>query len=104
MTSPGTASGAAFDASVRTGSPVTTDPTTEQMRQETGHDCPACPTDVRNLAATAHNALGALTAARDGVGDWSRAWRKVEELRTALAILQLTSDAHFAALNAWRRP
>lgn len=65
-----------------------TDPTTERMRQETGHDCIACPTAVRNLMATAHNALGALEAARTGTGDWARAWRKVAEVREhAMAVV-----------------
>jgi hypothetical protein len=81
-----------------------TDPTTERMRQETGHDCIACPSDVRNLMATAHNALGAIDAARDGAGDWGRAFRKVEDLRGALARLRPVSDEHFEALNGWRRP
>jgi hypothetical protein len=82
------------------------DPTTERMRQETGHDCIACPTRVRDLMATAHNALGewgAITDAR-GVTDWTRLHRKMAELQWSLDQLELISDAHFEALDAWRRP
>jgi hypothetical protein len=82
----------------------TTDPTTQRMKDETGHDCITCPTDVRNLMATAHNAIGALDAARKGTGSWERAWRKVERLRAAEAQMGPVSDAHFEALNEWRRP
>lgn len=80
-----------------------TDPATERMCQETGHDCIACPTAVRDLMATAHNLLGALDAARRG-NDWARAWRKAEALRGSLAVIQSVADEHFAALQAWRRP
>jgi hypothetical protein len=83
--------------------PMKTDATTERMRQETGHHCIACPSDVRNLMATAENALNALDAAKNG-GDWSRLYRKMESLRTALGNLKPVSDEHFEALNGWRRP
>lgn len=80
------------------------DPTTDRMRQETGHDCIACPTPVRDLMATAHNAINALDAARDGAGGWDRAWRKVNDLRASVARMEQFSDEHFVALNGWRRP
>lgn len=75
------------------------DPVTEQMRHETGHDCIACPTRVRDLMATAHNLLVRLDAS-----DWSSIPRKRESLRESLAQIQPFSDAHFAALEGWRRP
>ena len=80
-----------------------TDPTTAQMCTETGHSCIACPQDVRNLAATAHNAHGAVVAALAGHGGWDRAQRKLAGLKNALEKFQQASDAHFAALNEWRR-
>ena len=81
-----------------------TDPTTERMRQETGHDCVVCPSDIRNLTATAHNALNAWDSARTTTPDWGRVARKMEALRDALALLQSARDEHFAALDQWRRP
>lgn len=83
-----------------------TDPTTEQMRQETGHDCFVCPLEIRHLTATVHNALNALDAARSDLhhADWQRAWRKVEEMREALNLLKPTIDKHFDDLENWRRP
>ncbi len=81
-----------------------TDPATAQMCTETGHSCPACPQDVRNLAATAHNAHGAVIAAMEGHGGWDRAARKLAGLRRALDKFAEVSDGHFAALEAWRRP
>lgn len=82
----------------------TTDPTTERMRQETGHDCIACPTAVRNLMATAHNALSQWDANHGSLPDWSRLARKMESLREALALVQRVGDEHFKALDEWRRP
>jgi hypothetical protein len=76
-----------------------TDPTTERMRQETGHDCITCPGDVRNLMATAHNLLVKLDA-----HDWSGVARKQQAVREALEKLQPVADQHFEALNGWRRP
>ena len=81
-----------------------TDPATAQMCTETGHSCIACPEDVRNLGATAHNALGAVRAARNGSGSWERAARTLGELEWALAKYQHPLDAHFAAMSIWRRP
>jgi hypothetical protein len=80
------------------------DPATAQMCTETGHSCIACPEDVRNLAATAHNAHGAVIAALNGSGSWNRARRKLASLRNALEKFAVASDAHFAALDEWRRP
>ena len=81
-----------------------TDPSTAQMCTETGHSCIACPQDVRNLAATAHNAHGAVVAALNGGGSWERVHRKLASLKNALEKFQQASDGHFAALEAWRRP
>ena len=81
-----------------------TDPATAQMCTETGHSCIACPQDVRNLAATAHNAHGAVIAALNGGGSWARAHRKLASLKNALEDFAMASDMHFAALNEWRRP
>lgn len=82
----------------------TTDQVTAQMCQETGHSCTACPTCVRNLGATARNALGAVRAALNESGSWERARRKLAELERALATHQVAVDAHFAALREWERP
>jgi hypothetical protein len=81
-----------------------TDPVTAQMCAETGHSCIACPQDARNLAATAHNAHGAVNAALRGDGSWERADRKLASLKNALEKFGQASDAHFAALNEWRKP
>lgn len=82
--------------------PRVADGETEAFRAATGHDCPACPTAVRDLFATAHNAAGAWdTATRDD--DWARAYRKARELDDAVARFQSVVDAHFAALTEWRR-
>lgn len=81
-----------------------TDPATAQMCAESGHSCIACPQDVRNLAATAHNAHGAVLAALNGGGSWERAHRKLASLKGALETFKAASDAHFAALEEWRRP
>lgn len=81
-----------------------TDGTTERMRQEADHDCIACPTSVRNLMATAHNALAQWDANQGGLPDWSRLARKMETLRLALATVQPVADQHFEALHGWQRP
>jgi len=81
-----------------------TDPITAQMCTEAGHSCIACPQDVRNLAATAHNALGAVKAAMGGSGSWERATRKLGSLERALETFNGASEAHFAALDEWRKP
>ena len=59
-------------------------------------ECPACPVEVRNLAACAHNALGAMEAARDGHGGWESAWRELAYLKEVLEQFQPIMDAHFA--------
>lgn len=82
----------------------TTDPTTQRMRDETGHDCIACPTRVRDLMATVHNALVQWDAVQAGQGDRFRLARKMERLRESAAQMEEISAGHFAALNAWRRP
>lgn len=82
----------------------TTDPTTQRMMDETGHSCPACPADVRNLSAVARNAAMALTTAIESGNDWGRARRKLAELNRVLASWRPIVDEHFAALEAWRRP
>lgn len=81
-----------------------TDQVTAQMCRETGHSCPACSQDARNLGATAHNALGGVRAALRGAGSWERANRKMGELERALEKWQASLDAHFAALEGWRKP
>ena len=81
----------------------TTDPTTQRMCDETGHQCIACPSDVRNIAAVLHNLVNALEAARQD-GDFFRVWKKLRDARAAVDAWQPIVDGHFAALNAWRRP
>lgn len=84
--------------------PMYTDATTEQMRQETGHDCPACSSAVRNLTGTVHNALGEWDVSLRAGGITPRLHRKMAELRRALATMQPHVDEHFVALDGWRRP
>ena len=82
-----------------------TDPSTAQMCTETGHSCVACPQDVRNLYAQAHNAHGAVTAALEGTGSWERGRRKLGELGRAVEQMrEHVEGEHFAALEEWRRP
>jgi hypothetical protein len=47
---------------------------------------------------------GAVMAALNGGGSWGRAHRKLASLKNALETFQVASDAHFAALNGWRKP
>lgn len=61
-----------------------------------GKPCPACPMEVRDLAATAHNALLAVDHARNSMGDWNRAYRKLEGLRGSLSRMQSIVNKHFA--------
>jgi len=73
------------------------------MCDETGHNCIACPSDVRNIAAILHNLVNALESAqRDG--DFYRVWKKLRDARRAVDAWEPIRDAHFAALNSWRRP
>lgn len=80
-----------------------TDTTTEQFMKETGHNCVACPTDVRGLYAVAHNALGQWDAIKDSVAD-GRMHRKMSELRSSVESFRTIVNEHFEALNAWRKP
>lgn len=83
--------------------PPTTDPSTQRMRGETGHDCIACPSAVRNMSAVLHNLVVALESAqRDG--DFYRVWKKLCDAREVVDAWRPISEAHFAALDAWRRP
>lgn len=63
------------------------------------HTCPYCPVSVRTLYATSYNAMLALDMAREGVGDWDRAWRKVAEMRETVLALEPLMTAHFKALE-----
>jgi hypothetical protein len=59
------------------------------------HTCSACPQEVRDLYATAHNAVGALDRG-DGA---DRVYRKLAELRASLDRFQSVVDQHFAELD-----
>lgn len=63
----------------------------ELERVRGGPPCAACPVEVRDLAATAHNFL----AAWDG-DTVCRIHGKVESLRSSLARFTLILDRHFA--------
>lgn len=52
--------------------------------------CPFCPVEVRNLSATAHNAIVAWKA-----NDWQRLQQKLEALERALQQTQPLLDRHF---------
>jgi hypothetical protein len=81
------------------------DPATQRMCDETGHACEMCSSDVRNLAAIAHNMSWRLRVALDGEpGHWPKVRLYLEDLDRALATLKPETEAHFAALDAWRRP
>lgn len=71
--------------------------TTGKLRRSLSDtDCVACPVEVRDLYATAHNAVQAADAARAGRGEWLRFYRKLEELRTSVAKMKPVVEAHFA--------
>lgn len=65
-----------------------------QAEAAAGHNCNACPDDVRNLIAVAHNLLIKLYAC-----DWIEVGYWAGALNEALAKLQPVTDAHFEALN-----
>ena len=75
------------------------DATTETMRATTGHDCPACPTVVRDLYAVAYNAVTSWRA--DPNRAEARTARKMAELANVLERLRPIVDAHFEALHQW---
>lgn len=56
-----------------------------------GDACIACPLEVRDLAATAHNLLGAIERS-----EWDRVASKALGLRDALQRIQPHIDAHFS--------
>lgn len=58
--------------------------------------CIYCPMEVRSLHASAHNAVGAFDAAVNGSGSWSRAAKKMAELRRVVEDSTRLADAHFA--------
>lgn len=81
------------------------DKTTARFREETGHDCLACPSAVRDLYATAHNAASQLRATLESGEDVQRAWRKLVQLEMAVERWERVVEGnHFAAMNNWRRP
>lgn len=57
--------------------------------------CIACPTEVRNLYATAHNAVSAIERAIQGSGSWERAHRMVTELKSAVETMKPIVERHF---------
>lgn len=80
-----------------------TDSSTAQMCADTGHQCPACPSAVRNIYATAYNAELAVTSAMSNNGSWERAGRKLAELKHAVDAFRAEHvNGHFEALEAWR--
>lgn len=84
---------------------MTIDPATQRMCDETGHSCQMCPSDLRNLAAVAHNLSWRVRAAANGEsGHWPKIRMMLDDLDQALAAVRPTTDSHFEALNAWRRP
>ena len=84
---------------------MTTDPATQRMCEETGHSCDMCPSEVRNLAAVAHNLSWRVRATAKGEpGHWPKIRLMLDDLDHALETLQPTTDAHFEAFKAWRRP
>lgn len=65
--------------------------------EEGTHACMACPVEVRDLHACAKNAVTAMEMALSGSGDFSRALRKVGDLKRSAERFQPIVDAHFAA-------
>lgn len=68
-----------------------------ENRPATGpeHQCAACPVEVRDLMASAHNAVVQFDSwARTG-GDFARTARKMRELAEAVERVQSIVDQHF---------
>lgn len=67
---------------------------------EGGASCPACPLRVRDLYATAHNAIQAWEAAHVGTTTWERSWdrvrRKLDALQASVEAFEPIIAAHFA--------
>lgn len=63
-----------------------------------GKPCPACPMEIRNLAAVAHNLLNRWDMVERGGDACARAKfrQKLEDLRDAVKQVQPLMDAHFA--------
>jgi len=81
------------------------DPVTQRMCDETGHSCEMCSSDVRNLAAVAHNLSWRLREALKGNDEyWCKVRMYLDDLDRAVATLRPEKDTHFEALDAWRRP
>jgi hypothetical protein len=57
-----------------------------------GKPCPMCPTEIRNLAATAHNFLTVW----DDVGRHCILRERIDALRRAVAAVRPLSDKHFS--------
>jgi hypothetical protein len=57
-----------------------------------GAPCPACPGEIRNLAAVAHNLLNVI----DDPGRHCKIPERVEQLRGAYEAVKPIMDAHFA--------
>ena len=81
------------------------DPATQRMCEETGHSCEMCSSDVRNLAAVAHNLAWRLHKAMAGNHEyWPKVAVLLDDLEKAGEVLKPETDKHFKALNDWRRP
>lgn len=76
--------------------PATSD---KEARVKEEHKCDVCSIEIRNLFAVAHNAVNAIDAAKRQEGSWERAYRKVEQLRHGVEMMQPIMDAHFAEVN-----
>ena len=61
-----------------------------------GKPCPMCPIEIRNLSATAHNAVNRWDDWRQRGESLCKLESKMEDLRRAVAVVKPLSDAHFA--------
>jgi len=69
---------------------------TKPLRGLVAHSCIACPVEVRDLYATAHNATLAFEAALSGHGDSARAVRKLRELKESVERMKPIVEVHFS--------
>lgn len=70
--------------------------TEAKIRLSKPGECIACPVEVRDLAASAHNLLSAFDMAQVSQNDWHGVVKEMCRLRDSLARFQPFADAHFA--------
>jgi hypothetical protein len=79
------------------------DPITDNMREDTGHECIACPLIIRDLTATVHNALAQWDANRLSLPDFAMMESRMEGMRFALSLFEPFVEEHLNAIKEWKR-